>query len=171
MKHLGCLRKSQILLSVFWIPSVFLQGIPLSWVTAAFLIHFMLAQSRKCHSPCPRQPDGSEFQWVLVLEGGFGMGNTSLGNTAWIGTLGWTCNIYNSLPRRLFLAFLRAVNQRTIPVACHLFKDSRKIKSTLIFSETWKCYEVFLWLKSESLFKCSKKHEVVKEKMTREEGR
>lgn len=56
-------------------------------------------------------------------------------------------------------------------MACHLFKDSRKVKSTLISSEAWKCYEIFLWLKSESLFRCLKRNEVVKEKMTREEGR
>lgn len=66
--------------------------LPYSWVTAAFLIHFMVAQTRKCHSSCPRQPDGGEFQWVLLLEGGSGMKNTSLGNTAWTITLGWPCN-------------------------------------------------------------------------------
>lgn len=58
-----------------------------------------------------------------------------------------------------------------VPVACHLFKDSRKVESTLASSEVWKCYEIFLWLKAESLFRCSKRNQVVKEKMTREECR
>lgn len=58
-----------------------------------------------------------------------------------------------------------------VPAARHLFKDSRKVKSTLTSSEAWKSYEIFLWLKAESVFRCSKKNQVVKEKMTREEGR
>lgn len=116
-------------------------------------------------SPMVASSSGSWF-WKEVLAWATPAWATLLGQAHWVEHA-----VHNSLPERLFLAFLRAVSQSMVPAACHLFKDRRKVKSTLTSSRAWKCYKIFLWLKAEGLFRCSKRNQVLKEKMTREEGR
>lgn len=92
-------EESQILLSVFWRPSIFLQSIPFSWVTAAFhavtcfpsISCWLRAESVVLPVlGSPEPPSRTRTHWnspprVLVLEGGSGMDSTRLGNTIWTG--------------------------------------------------------------------------------------
>lgn len=96
-------------------------------------------------SPCPRQPSGDGFQLVLVLEGGFVMDNTCFGQ-CWC--VSWMCST-QLVTKRSFPGIPEGCEPGTGPGVCQLFKDTGRLERTLISSEAWKCYEVFLWLKSD----------------------
>lgn len=94
-------------------------------------------------SPCRRQP-----RWISA---GPGSGRRFWYGEHWLWAM-LMCGLnlqYVTEPKGVFLAFLRAVSRGLVQECVSSSETLGEFERTLTFSKAWKCYELFLWLKSK----------------------